>query len=198
MGLDIEREYAKLSKSRIENEKLAHKAATGSKVGEDCFKVKTVIVSSLNDSAGTNIRDRLLESYPFKATDGQFDSSPVYSWNDKIIVSGRKDIAFVDHLDETFGDCRYVFLSRHVAESGIPSLTAHFTGNFGAAAFGGNPGEIARYSPRMLKNYLIELNSLRNEIPDYYNVTLEATHHGPTSLQSPIMFVELGSGKGVE
>jgi len=155
--------------------------------------MKTVIVCSLNDPAGTNIRDRLLESYPFREANEESDSSPVYSWNDKIIVSARKDIVFVDQLDETFGSCHYVFLSRHRAESGIPSLTAHFTGNFGSAAFGGNPGEIANYSPRMLKNYLIELNCLRKEIPDSYNITLEATHHGPTSLRSPVLFVELGT-----
>jgi D-aminoacyl-tRNA deacylase len=155
--------------------------------------MKTVIVCSLNDPAGKNIRDRLLESYPFKAVGEKFDSSDVYSWDDKIIVSSRKDIVFVDKLDETFGECRYVFLSRHRAESGIPSLTAHFTGNFGSAAFGGNPGQIAKYSPRMLKNYLIGLDSWKSEIPNSYNITLEATHHGPTALQSPLLFVELGT-----
>jgi D-aminoacyl-tRNA deacylase len=86
-----------------------------------------------------------------------------------------------------------MFLSRHRAESGIPSLTAHFPGNFGSADFGGNPGEIARYSPSLLKNYLVELNSLRNEIEESYKITLEATHHGPTSLRSTVMFIELGT-----
>ena len=110
-----------------------------------------------------------------------------------LVVSAKKDIVFVDQLDETFGDCRYVFISRHRAESGIPSLTAHFTGNFGPATFGGNPSEIAKYSPQLLKNYMIELSSLRNEIDNSYRITLEATHHGPTSLKSPVLFVELGS-----
>ncbi|MHB1868045.1 MAG: D-aminoacyl-tRNA deacylase [Nitrososphaerales archaeon] len=155
--------------------------------------MKTVIVCSLKDPAGTNIRDRLLDAYPFKPIDELFDSWQVYAWNDIVIVSAKKDIVFVDHLDETFDNCRYVFISRHRAESGIPSLTAHFTGNFGPAAFGGNPNEIAKYSPSLLKNYLIELNSLRKDIDDSYSITLEATHHGPTSLNSPVLFVELGS-----
>lgn len=155
--------------------------------------MKDVIVCSLKDPAGTNMRDRLLESYPFNRTEEKFDSSPIYSWRDKIMVSSQKDIVYVDGLDETFGECRYVFLSRHRAESGIPSLTAHIPGNFGPAAFGGKPGEVARYSPALLKNYLTELNSLRNEIDAAYNITLEATHHGPTSLRSPILFVELGT-----
>ena len=155
--------------------------------------MNTVIVCSLNDPAGVNIRDRLIETYPFKATNKTFDSHPIYSWEDKHIVSSSKDIVFVDGLDEVFGRCNYVFVSRHRAESGIPSLTAHFTGNFGHATFGGNPHEVARYSPNVLKNYMLELNALRHEVEQGYEVTLEATHHGPTNLQSPVVFIELGS-----
>lgn len=155
--------------------------------------MNTVIVCSLNDPAGVNIRDRLIEAHPFEATDKTFDSQPIYSWGDKRIASSSKDIVFVDGLERAFGRCSYVFISRHRAESGIPSLTAHFTGNFGHATFGGNSHEIARYSPSVLKNYMLELNALRNEVEQGFEITLEATHHGPTSLQSPVMFVELGS-----
>ncbi len=155
--------------------------------------MKIVMVCSLNDPAGTNIKERLLDAYPFETTSEWFDSSPVYSCIDKFIVSARKDVVFVEKLDEAFSDCTYVFISRHRAESGKPSLTAHFTGNFGNASFGGNSREIAMYSPRLLKNYLNELISLRKEIDSSYTITLEATHHGPTSLHSPVLFVELGS-----
>ncbi|MGI0091700.1 MAG: D-aminoacyl-tRNA deacylase [Nitrososphaerales archaeon] len=121
--------------------------------------------------------------------------SPIYSWNNKLLVTSQKEIVFVDNLDERFKDVRYVFVSRHRAESGIPSLTAHFPGNFGPAAFGGNSREIAKYSPSLLKNYMISLNSRRSEVPSSYNFTLEATHHGPTSLGSTVLFVELGSSE---
>ena len=126
--------------------------------------------------------------------DFYFDGSPAYNIGTQLIlVSSRRDIIYVDNLDEQFHDCRFVFISKHRAESGIPSLTAHFTGNFGAAEFGGNPGEIAKYSPSLLKNYLVALDSVRSEIDPIYSLTLEATHHGPTSLKSPVLFVELGS-----
>jgi len=72
-------------------------------------------------------------------------------------------------------------------------LTAHFTGNFGPAAFGGNPGEIARFSPSLLKNYMVSLAANRSRISQTFGITLEATHHGPTSLKSSVLFVELGS-----
>jgi D-aminoacyl-tRNA deacylase len=162
-------------------------------VGEAFLEMKTVIVCSVNDPAGSNIRDSLLESYPFRSSGKAFDANPVYIWGDKVMVSSRKDIVFVENLDETFHNCRYIFISRHRAESGIPSLTAHFTGNFGAAAFGGNANEIARFSPDLLKNYLLALNGMRDEIGNSFKITLEATHHGPTNLASPVMFAELGS-----
>jgi len=165
-------------------------------VGENFATMKTVVVCSLNDCAGTNIRERFLEKYSFKESEFNFDGSPIYYIGTEMtLVSSRRDIIYVDNLDEEFHDCRFVFISRHRAESGIPSLTAHFTGNFGDAEFGGNPSEIAMYSPTLLKNYLMALNSLRSEIDPIYNLTLEATHHGPTSLKSPVMFVELGSNE---
>jgi D-aminoacyl-tRNA deacylase len=108
-------------------------------------------------------------------------------------VSSNRDIVFIDNLDDHFGDCNYIFISRHRAESGIPSLTGHFPGNFGNASFGGSPREIAKYSPSLLKKYMIELYALREMFGRKYEITLEATHHGPTGLRSPVMFVELGS-----
>lgn len=163
-------------------------------MGENCSDLKTVIVSSLNDHAGTNIRERLIENFSFKETGDFFDGSPVYSLsNDLVLVSSRKDIIFVDDLDALFAGARYAFISKHYAESGIPSLTAHFTGNFGPATFGGNPKEIARYSPAFLKNYLLALSDRRKQIRAEYGITLEATHHGPTNLKGSVLFVELGS-----
>jgi D-aminoacyl-tRNA deacylase len=156
--------------------------------------VKTVIVCSLNDSAGTNIRERLIEKFDFRDSGQVFEDSPIYEADGVLIVSSSREIIFVDGLDERLGqETRYVFASRHVAESGIPSLTAHFTGNFGEASFGGKDREISYYSPALLKNYMTALFSKRNKIPDSYNITIEATHHGPTSLRSSVLFVELGS-----
>ncbi len=110
------------------------------------------------------------------------------------LVTSRQFIVNVDNkLDDFLGAERSVFISRHYAESGIPSLTAHFTGNIGKADFGGNPGEIARFSPGLLKNYMVNLCANTNEISATYNITLEAMHHGPTSLNSTVLFVELGS-----
>jgi D-aminoacyl-tRNA deacylase len=155
-----------------------------------------VIINSEQDPAGKNILQRIIELGGFREIDLLYDSLPVYSRNNVFLASSRKHITEVgSELDEVFGsrDTHYVFVSRHRAESSVPSLTAHFTGNFGQGEFGGNPKEIARYSPSVLKRYMIELESLRSEIQQKYSITLEATHHGPTSLKCPSMFVELGS-----
>lgn len=49
-------------------------------------------------------------------------------------------------------------------------------------------------NPSFLKAYYYELYRNRDSVSDY-QITLEATHHGPTSLNGPIIFVEIGSGR---
>ncbi len=157
--------------------------------------MKYVIVCSLCNIASANIRERLLDEFPFEESKEFFGPSPIYEWGNKVVVSSSKEIVRVTGLDEVFERVQYVFVSTHRAESGIPSLTAHFTGNFGNNSLGGNAHEIARYSPSLLKRYFIEINSLRSSIDAEYTITLEATHHGPTDLNSPVMFVEMGSSE---
>ena len=43
-----------------------------------------------------------------------------------------------------------------------------------------------------MKNYLRALSKRKDDVRGYA-ITMEATHHGPTSLQKPVMFVELGA-----
>lgn len=82
-----------------------------------------------------------------------------------------------------------VFASRHSGETG-PLLTAHFTGNFGPAEFGGEDGELAAACPATHEQ-LVE--GFREHAPDDYEVGMECTHHGPTSVGAPSLFAELGS-----
>ncbi len=95
-----------------------------------------------------------------------------------------------------------IFLSRHAAVSGRPSLTIHPIGNPGQpraandearAAHGGIPGRCVPPSPRMAPL----LRQLHQGVKDAgltetFEVTLEATHHGPWC-EHPSMFVEIGS-----
>ncbi len=97
------------------------------------------------------------------------------------------------HLDgvaEAFDDPDFLcFLSRHSGETG-PLLSAHFTGNFGPADYGGADGELARACPDAQKAVV---EALAEHAPEEYDVGIECTHHGPSRVGVPSMFVELGS-----
>ncbi|MFW5939068.1 MAG: D-aminoacyl-tRNA deacylase [Halolamina sp.] len=99
------------------------------------------------------------------------------------------------HLDDpapAFSDDLHllVFVSRHSGETGA-LLTGHFTGNFGAAAYGGEDRTLAETAPSALSAYI---GALSAHAPEGYDVAIEGTHHGPTALDTPAMFAELGSG----
>ncbi len=88
----------------------------------------------------------------------------------------------------------YVFLSKHYAESGVLALTCHSTGNFGEAKFGGNDSEVAIPHPHLQKAYLRNLHQRREESAFAgFDVTIEATHHGPSALGRPVLFIEVGT-----
>ncbi len=81
------------------------------------------------------------------------------------------------------------FASKHAGDTG-PLLTAHHTGNLGPADHGGEPNSLARACPAA---HATVLGSLRDYAPAAYDVGMEATHHGPTEVGAPSMFVEIGS-----
>jgi len=109
---------------------------------------------------------------------------------DLLIISSP--VISADWLEEKFDYERYVFLSKHAAESGTLALTCHSTGNFDVAKFGGNSKQIAIPYPSLQKNYLQNLWEKRNDFPDF-QITIEATHHGPTNLNKPCIFIEVGT-----
>ncbi|PSQ39653.1 hypothetical protein BRD13_02100 [Halobacteriales archaeon SW_5_70_135] len=81
------------------------------------------------------------------------------------------------------------FASRHSGETG-PLLTAHFTGNVGAAEYGGRAGELAAAAPAALDR---AIEAFDEHAPAGYEVGVECTHHGPSRVGCPSLFVEVGS-----
>ncbi|BAA80481.2 hypothetical protein APE_1483.1 [Aeropyrum pernix K1] len=89
-----------------------------------------------------------------------------------------------------------IVLSKHRAESGRKSLTVHHPGNpTEDNSLGGRPMELAVAYPALAKALLISLAKASREtgLAESYEVTLEATHHGPTTPSKPVVFAELGS-----
>jgi len=154
-----------------------------------------VIVASSKNVASMTMASALIKNHGFQSTGISFGSSPLYQSGSVIIATMDTDIIHPPDLDAYFRPQAYIFLSTHRSESGIPSLTVHTTGNFtDREVLGARPREVGAIDPDLQKNYLIALNERRSRL-DGYEITIEATHHGPTSLRKPVLFVELGSSE---
>ncbi|MCL4436766.1 MAG: hypothetical protein M1387_08645 [Thaumarchaeota archaeon] len=152
-----------------------------------------LLVSSNRDSASRNMAQHLIENYGFKETSEQFEDSPIYQKDETRLIRTEKELLHLN--DPGFKPDAYIFLSKHRSESQIPTLTAHFPGNFSEdASYGGNPRELGYTYPSLHRAYLKNLEQLREHVPDYKIVT-EPMHHGPTSFQTPVLFVEIGSSE---
>lgn len=152
-----------------------------------------VLVASSKNVASTTIASALIRDHGFESTGVRFGPKDLYQNGSVILATMDNEIIEPPDLDAYFRPQAYIFLSTHRAESGIPSLTVHTTGNFtDKEVLGAQPRQVGVIDPDLQKNYLIALNERRSQL-DGYEITIEATHHGPTSLRRPVLFVELGS-----
>ena len=127
---------------------------------------------------------------------GEFAGKPALRQGGHVLVEIPDLHLYHDHVDREAAPLLggapevVVFLSKHRSESGTPSLTVHPIGNFGGADFGGKPGTLVPTAPRIMTDVLRGIRREATGLP--YEVTFEATHHGP-SLESPAFFIEAGS-----
>ncbi|MGV7226748.1 MAG: D-aminoacyl-tRNA deacylase [Nitrosopumilus sp.] len=143
-----------------------------------------LLVAYQDDSAGHNMakylsKDMTLDDELFR---GEF--------YDLLIIPTPAISA--DWLEEKYDYDGFVFLSKHAAESGVLALTCHSTGNFSEAKFGGNERQVAIPHPNLQKAYLKELKKNQEKFSEF-QITIEATHHGPTALSKPSIFIEIGT-----
>ena len=155
-----------------------------------------VLVTSEKDIASQTIKTVLIEEYGFLPTGDNFEDNPILASGDSaILITTKRDMIFCDHLDNQFDADVFIFCSRHRADSGKPALLVHSTGNLGTEAlFGGNPQEVSVSAPSLVSvalKRLVKEREARNL--DDFDVSLEVTHHGPTSMKTPLIFIELGS-----
>ncbi len=141
---------------------------------------QVLLVSSLADQAGSLIHEeikRLLIEKP------QFENRYLHRQFDERLI-------YIDGPSLSTDADIIIFLSRHASKEPRSVLTVHVTGNFGEAVFGGLPGTLTPAATGMMHSIM---NRLAREVPQGYEVTYEATHHGPTDLPVPSCFVEVGS-----
>lgn len=158
-----------------------------------------LIVSSELDKAGENIRENLLEKYPFE----QLKNDYFYDTNKEILlVRIKNETIYMDFPEKIIQEeinefdlgriDSIFFATRHKSVARIPTLTCHTPGNFGKAEYGGISGQVSPSNPIFQKIVLNEIVRLSKNIEIPFEVSLEATHHGPlTGL--PTTFIEIGS-----
>jgi len=104
------------------------------------------------------------------------------------------ELEFLDETPDPEAEA-VIVLSRHSSSSGRPALTTHHTGNPTARTLGGEPRTLAFSAPPLSRALLRAYRSTAGEagILGGYEVSLEATHHGPTRPRKPLVFIEVGS-----
>lgn len=153
--------------------------------------LKLLLYSEL-DPAGVNIASHLMLEISFRETYLGRIKAQIYE--DIYLVAIKEQLV---NTKINFPDIFYaVFLSKHKSESGLSCLTAHTPGNLcSKAELGGNPNEVAISNPPIQRALLKNLHKLVKEYGIDVPVTIEATHHGPTNLNFPVTFVEIGSNE---
>lgn len=140
-----------------------------------------MILASKKDPAAKNIVNHLLKNYDFRESQ---EGSGQYLSNDIVLIQTLDSISKMNNLPIDADEV--IVASRHESESGKPSLTTHAPGKLDSQ-------ELAIAAPFTLKAALRELGETNRELKLGFDVSLEATHHGPTGLDVPVTFVEIGS-----
>lgn len=156
-----------------------------------------LIVASTKDIASVNIAQKFINHYKFEKTETSFQQNPIYS---KKIQDAEVKLVFINQetiwaqfITDHFSPQLIIFVSRHSGVAGIPTLSVHTPGNLTERAeFGGLPKKISVSAANAMKNALLEMARLKDEMSLDYEVSYECTHHGP-SLPVPTIFTELGS-----
>lgn len=148
------------------------------------------IIATEQDIASKNIANKIIELGKFE----KFQDNPykTFKKGDDILVWHNKDLVFATDLSEYYDPECFICVFRHKSETPKPLLSIHATGNLKQPMREGKPYEFGICHPGYM---LTILRNLQKYSPKEYQVIYEATHHSPTNLKKPIMFVEIGSSE---
>ena len=161
----------------------------------------TLIVSSTEDPASTNMKKYLLIDYNWSEIEEMFGHA-VYSSDDLNSIIVTIDDRHIRHeeIDKEVEDHlgikihQMVTVSRHRSKTGEPTLSTHPLGNFGEAKFGGRDRTFVKSSPKLMTTLLRLIKKHATARNLYHQVTFEATHHGPY-VHVPAFYAEVGSNE---
>ena len=160
---------------------------------------KINIIISKEDPASQNIKNILLEIRDWAPMDidcpaviaaFEFKAFRMVEIEGMHIYQDGLDIQLAEYgLDSDI----ILFASRHRSKDGRQILTVHPTGNTKEAKLGGNPMELASAAPQTMRSIYMNLKILSKN--EDFEVSIESTHHGPSDLKTPSLFVEIGSSE---
>jgi D-aminoacyl-tRNA deacylase len=158
-----------------------------------------LIVASNKDAASLNIKQQILNRYPFNKTAETFQQTPLYTaeinGKNTTLATLSEESVKAQNLPDNFPNADFfIFISRHSSVSGKPTLSVHTPGNLAEAQLGGLPRVVSISPATAMRDALKALLQHKEELSLDYEVSYECTHHGP-SLNVPAMFVELGSSE---
>jgi len=140
--------------------------------------MKFLVVGSKSDPASRNILMNLIE---FREVD-------YYAIDGDMLNTENLDKSKINQYD------LIIFASKHSSAKSKKTLSIHSPGNFKEVWGGGEPGVLSLASAQFNKFLFEKLKNQALEMELKYDVTLEATHHGPL-LDIPSVFIEIGSTK---
>ncbi len=169
--------------------------------------MKIAIINSKTDIAGCNIRKHLLNL--LERDEAVSDERINFGSHTLQFLEAEDRLIYEIDLDKRTNCDLIIFISRHTSQNPTPALTVHTTGNYGKAMLGGNDYELATAAPEMMHAILNAMNrrlkaaTAKEEVAGSdekgqasigkYRISYEVTHHGPTDLKTPSLFVEIGS-----
>ncbi len=168
------------------------------------FVTQFLIITSKEDKASINIREQFLKSnlFQFVEADGSWHDNPVFKLENMVSMKDHSQFFKDNQIYLGLTDSPLIFLDdlklkqSNLAPDFLIFASRHRTDD---TSFGGKAKQISKTSALMLK---AAFHSLRlqllipnfNEFADY-SLDLEVTHHGPTTLEKPLIFIELGSSE---
>ncbi len=156
--------------------------------------MKNLIITSQDDLASMNIRANLLAMDKWKKI-SVFNGFPVYENSKFYLVHIKGPKIHAEYIDEEIKNKlgvdfdTIIVASKHKSASQMKSLTVHPIGNWGEAEAGGQSRNIVLTNPYLMAESLRILKKYRF---GEYNVSFEATHHGPY-LSTKTFFIEIGA-----
>ncbi len=159
-------------------------------------ETKITIVCSTEDKASQNIKNSLLALRKWESV--RSERYTVFEFENFRIVEIKEPLIYQDGLDKRLIECGLptdlmLFASKHRSKDGRAILTVHSTGNVNEARYGGIPKNLATSAPQAVRSMLHSLKTLAEN--EEYEVTLECTHHGPSDIDVPSVFIEIGSNE---